>query len=261
MKKSKKRLKIYLLSIVVLFTVIAQGQTLGITYAKELDKINNQTFYGDYYNQDINQTTINNTIIEEKTKPDIINKEPMVTSDIATYDPEQEIIELRSENTKTYQLSQGEYVTEFYFEQIHKEENGEFVEIDNDLTQTVNPFSRSAATTYENKDGLYDVFITNGNMNITNPEGDSLEIIIVGNVNNYAIKENVILYSEVENNMDVEYRIESNTIRQNLYINGTIENNHYSFQINKGNYQIETLEDGSINFLDGDRIVFGLLAP
>ena len=93
-------------------------------------------------------------------------------------------------------------MTDFYFEQIHKKEDGKYVEIDNDIEKKTSLFRSTPS--YENKDGLYDINIQKGILEITDPKDNVLTVMPSGSLTNYAIKENVILYSEVEKNLDLE---------------------------------------------------------
>ncbi|RGE90420.1 hypothetical protein DW660_15520, partial [Coprobacillus sp. AM23-9LB] len=153
----------------------------------------------------------------------------------------------------------GEYVTDFYFEQIHKKEDGKYVEIDNDIEKKASLFRSTSS--YENKDGLYDINIQKGVLEITDPKDNVLTVMPSGSLTNYAIKENVILYSEVEKNLDLEYRINSNTVSQNIYINGELDKDTYSFEVYKDDYNVSKNDAGSIVFKKDKKEVFVLNAP
>lgn len=217
MKAGLNKIKIAIISMIVLAMAIGQLELFGKVYAEELEKIKEQDPYGEYYDENINNVHKTSAQIIEKGNPDVITKEPSVDEEDTSRQNDQEIVELRTENTKTYKLSSGEYVTDFYFEQIHKKEDGKYVEIDNDIEKKTSLFRSTPS--YENKDGLYDINIQKGILEITDPKDNVLTVMPSGSLTNYAIKENVILYSEVEKNLDLEYRINSNTVSQNIYIN------------------------------------------
>ena len=150
-------------------------------------------------------------------------------------------------------------MTDFYFEQIHKKEDGKYVEIDNDIEKKTSLFRSTPS--YENKDGLYDINIQKGVLEITDPKDNVLTVMPSGSLTNYAIKENVILYSEVEKNLDLEYRINSNTVSQNIYINGELDKDTYSFEVYKDDYNVSKNDAGSIVFKKDKKEVFVLNAP
>lgn len=259
MKAGLNKIKIAIISMIVLAMAIGQLELFGKVYAEELEKIKEQDPYGEYYDENINNVHKTSAQIIEKGNPDVITKEPSVDEEDTSRQNDQEIIKLRTENTKTYKLSSGEYVTDFYFEQIHKKEDGKYVEIDNDIEKKTSLFRSTPS--YENKDGLYDVNIQKGVLEITDPKDNVLTVMPSGSLTNYAIKENVILYSEVEKNLDLEYRINSNTVSQNIYINGELDKDTYSFEVYKDDYNVSKNDAGSIVFKKDKKEVFVLNAP
>lgn len=259
MKAGLNKIKIAIISMIVLAMAIGQLELFGKVYAEELEKIKEQDPYGEYYDENINNVHKTSAQIIEKGNPDVITKEPSVDEEDTSRQNDQEIVKLRTENTKTYKLSSGEYVTDFYFEQIHKKEDGKYVEIDNDIEKKTSLFRSTPS--YENKDGLYDINIQKGVLEITDPKDNVLTVMPSGSLTNYAIKENVILYSEVEKNLDLEYRINSNTVSQNIYINGELDKDTYSFEVYKDDYDVSKNDAGSIVFKKDKKEVFVLNAP
>lgn len=259
MKAGLNKIKIAIISMIVLAMAIGQLELFGKVYAEELEKIKEQDPYGEYYDENINNVHKTSAQIIEKGNPDVITKEPSVDEEDTSRQNDQEIVKLRTKNTKTYKLSSGEYVTDFYFEQIHKKEDGKYVEIDNDIEKKTSLFRSTPS--YENKDGLYDINIQKGVLEITDPKDNVLTVMPSGSLTNYAIKENVILYSEVEKNLDLEYRINSNTVSQNIYINGELDIDTYSFEVYKDDYDVSKNDAGSIIFKKDKKEVFVLNAP
>ena len=254
-----KNVKKIMLAFIVLSMIVGQMELFGDVYAKELEKINDQSPYGELYNTDINNVNNEDAVIMKTENPEVITKEPVIEEEDDSHKNDKEIESLRTENTKTYELSDGEYVTDFYFMPIHKKEDGKFVEINNDLEKKTS-FLRSTPS-YENKDGLYDFSVNNGVIEIKDEDGNALTILPKGSLGNYAIKENVILYSEIEKNMDLEYRINANTVTQNIYINGELDKYDYSFEVYKDGYDIKKDEAGSIQFVKDGKEVYTLMAP
>lgn len=253
-----KRIKKTVVSILATSMIVGTFDGFAQVYAKELEKISASDSYGSLYNKDISQAS-NHEAIVETGNPEVITKEPVVSSDDTSRQNDKEIEKLRTENTKTYELADGEYVTEFYFDQIHKKENGKFVEIDNTIEKQTSLLRTTPS--YENKDGLYDFSVKDGVVGIKDPDGNILTILPTGKLENFAIKENVILYSEIAKNLDLEYRVNSNTISQYLYINGKLESNSYVFNIDKKDYTVKKDESGSIVFTKENKDVYTLAMP
>ncbi|WP_278626828.1 DUF6531 domain-containing protein [Thomasclavelia cocleata] len=254
-----KHIKKILLIAVVSAMMIAQIELFGSVYAQELEKISDKNPYGALYNTDVNNVKNDDAVIMESGDPDVITKEPVVDTKDTSRVNDQELENLRTENTKTYKLGNGEYVTEFYFDQVHKKEKGKYVEIDNSIEKKTSLFR--SAPSYVNKDGLYDFSMRSGILDIEDSEGNTLTIIPSGKLENYAVKENVILYSEIIKNLDLEYRVNSSSIQQNVYINGELETNNYSFEIEKGKYSVEKNDAGDIIFSIDQKDIYTLNAP
>ena len=102
MKAGLNKIKIAIISMIVLAMAIGQLELFGKVYAEELEKIKEQDPYGEYYDE--NKTSAQ---IIEKGNPDVITKEPSVDEEDTSRQNDQEIIKLRTENTKTYKLSSG----------------------------------------------------------------------------------------------------------------------------------------------------------
>lgn len=257
---NKKKL-LWRLTAITLSTFMAMQMIAPFTniLAIENEKIKSLVSYGEYYNQDIVSRNETSEIITVNEDENVIVKEPVVQETTFNYSESQEVVSKRTENSKTYQVGEDQYVTELYMTPVHKKEGKEFKEIDNTL-ETKNSLFRSTPV-YENKDGLYDVSIANGVITITTESGKTITLTPSGNLGNYAIKDNVILYSSVEDNIDVEYRIESTIIRQNIYINGAIEKANYTFDAYAPELEMKEEKDGSLSFYDGKELVYQLVAP
>ena len=260
MLKLGKELKKIVLSLIVASMVVGTGEVFADVYAKENEKITTQDTHGDLYDKDINEETKEKatTLIENGNK-EVITKEPVVVSEDNSRKNDKEITSLRTENSKTYQLRDGEYVTDFYFDQIHKKEKGKYVEIDNTIEKESSLFRSSPS--YENIDVLYDFSVQNGVVRLKDSDKNEISLIPSGQLKNFAIKENVILYSEVFKNLDLEYRVNSNTISQYIYINGKLENDSYTFEVDKQGYQVQKNANGSIVFLKDNKTVYQINAP
>lgn len=253
--KSGKKI---LLVIVTVAMFITSFQLFSDVYATENNKIKDEDTYGESYEEDVAPSTQKTQI--EKEDSDVIIKEPVVTKDTDKFDKNDEIINKRTENSKTYKLNSGQYVTEFYFDPIHKKEGKKYVEIDNTLEKKTG-LLRSTSSTYVNKDGLYDFGVQDGTIEVSDSNEQMFTLVPEGNLNNYAVKENVILYSSILDNIDLEYRVESNHISQNLYINGKVDFNNYKFQLNCDGLTAEIDKEGTLVLKKNDEIVYSFLKP
>ncbi len=258
MNRMMKSIKKVLLIIVTVTIFISSFQIFGDVYAVENNKIDDENTHGEY-NKDIQEEASHQTQIN-KTDPDVIIKEPTIVEDTSRFDDEDELINERTENSKTYQLDSGKYVTEYYFQPVHKKEGEKYVEIDNTLEKQ-SSFFRSAQSSYSNKDGLYDFQVNNGYIEISDSNDQILTMIPEGNLKNFAVKENVILYSSILDNVDLEYRVESNYITQNIYINGQVNIDRYSFQLNGDHFIAEVNEEGNLVLKKDTEVIYTFLKP
>ena len=258
MNRMMKSIKKVLLIIVTVTIFISSFQIFGDVYAVENNKIDDENTHGEY-NKDIQEEATHQTQIN-KTDSDVIIKEPTIVEDTSRFDDEDELINERTENSKTYQLDSGKYVTEYYFQPVHKKEGEKYVEIDNTLEKQ-SSFFRSAQSSYSNKDGLYDFQVNNGYIEISDSNDQILTMIPEGNLKNFAVKENVILYSSILDNVDLEYRVESNYITQNIYINGQVNIDRYSFQLNGDHFIAEVNEEGNLVLKKDTEVIYTFLKP
>ena len=259
MNNISKKLKKVLLVIVTVAMIVGTFQVFGDTYAIENNKVSEEETYGESYKKDESSSSSKETEIH-KDDLRVIVKEPTVIKEIEKFQNEDEVISQRTENSKTYKLDSGKYVTEFYFDPIHKKEGNQYVEIDNTLEKKTGLF-RSASTTYVNKDGLYDFGVQDGVIEVADHNDQMFTIIPEGNLKNYAVKENVILYSSILDNIDLEYRVESNHITQNLYINGKVDFNNYKFQLNCDGLTAEINEEDSLVLKKDKEVIYTFLKP
>lgn len=75
MKAGLNKIKIAIISMIVLAMAIGQLELFGKVYAEELEKIKEQDPYGEYYDENINNVHKTSAQIIEKGNPDVITKE------------------------------------------------------------------------------------------------------------------------------------------------------------------------------------------
>lgn len=227
--------------------------------AYEIGKVKLSDTTGAYYGQDVNanKNTLNNDVIK---KEDVsIPKDANVHSEEDSYDERLEVKEKRTSTSKTYKLEDGTYVTETYFEPIHKLENNTYVEIDNSIE---NISKARTNPIYENKDGLYTFKVQDKTTTITNAQNQTMSIINEdANLNTSSVKDNVILYSEAYDNIDMEYRLHGNSVKTNLYINGVTTQKEIQLSIDKGNLVVKEENDALVFLDDEEHVVYSYRKP
>ena len=255
MSKRMRKIIATIFSAIMIFQ--AFSRTLDVA-AKEVRKVRLANQYGSFYQQKIDQDVLLNSYSGLPSQNEVMTKNVETTSSTETYDPELEVVEERTINSKTYQVTPGTYVKEVYFEPIHTEVNGELVDIDNTLE---NISTARSIPVYENKVGFYDVKIANNTLLMTNNEAQSISFTQDGNVFNYNVKDNVILYSEMYENIDMEYALGGNTIANTFYINGPITQEKISYTITYGDLIVKE-EENSYLFIDSqDNLIFTYQKP
>lgn len=96
MKPELNKIKIAIITMIVLAMTIGQLELFGKVYAEELEKIKGQNSYGEYYDKNINNVHKTSTQIIEKGNPDVITKEPSVDEEDTSRQNDQEIVKLRT---------------------------------------------------------------------------------------------------------------------------------------------------------------------
>ena len=198
------------------------------------------------------------TLIENGNK-EVITKEPVVVSEDNSRKNDKEITSLKQKNSKTYQLRDGEYVTDFYFDQIHKKEKRKYVEIDNTIEKESSLFRSSPS--YENKDGLYDFSVQNGVVRLKDSDKNEISLMPSGQLKKFALLRECHFYILKFLKILIWNRVNSNTISQYIYINGKLESDSYTFEVDKQGYQMQKNANGSIVFLKDNKTVYQINAP
>lgn len=172
-----------------IMTFQAVSGLLDVT-AYEMKKVNLSATSGDYRNKELCSSQLLNKD-KLNVKETVTKKDPITYNQKDTYDESLEVKVKRTENSKTYKLSNGTYVQETYFEPIHKKEGTEFVEIDNTLENTSK--ARSLPI-YENKDGYYSFKVQDKVMSIQTDEAQILKVMNdSAKLDVYNVKDNIIL--------------------------------------------------------------------
>ncbi len=186
---------------------------------------------------------------------------------------------LRDEYTKHFVLSDGSMLAASYSVPVHYYENDEWKDIDNTLVPEnaetgsgISGFvntesgirykfaqsSAEAALLEMTADG-YSVsweLVADKNTvaaSVTNPEaqsGNSDDDILNGNKNISSVK-----YTNILNDIDIEYILRGNDVKENITVKAAKDNYTYSFRIRVNGAALVLKEDGSIDVVKGEETV------
>ena len=174
---------------------------------------------------------------------------------------------LREENIKHFKLSDGTTKAVVYTEAVHyKDENGEWVDIDNALTLNGKEYSASnkSEIKFANKsgsnglvsikDGDYKIDFTPLDANkvsvvIENPQSnDSRKFEDISKLNNLVSK---AIYADIYDGVDIEYILIGNSIKENIIVKEKQDSYTFSFELKLNKLSAE-LMDGAIILSDYD---------
>jgi hypothetical protein len=192
---------------------------------------------------------------------EIVTKDAESSNETMTYNPETEVVEERGINSKVFEVAPGEFVKEVYFEPVHVEVDDQLVDIDNSLE--LNKRTRSVTPMYENKLGSYDLKLENKTLTMSTKEGKTLSIVqdASANMNNQDVSDNVILYSSIYDNWDLQYSLGGKSIETKFSLHGFSEKDTISYTIKYGDLMVKEEDEGYL-FLDAeDNVIFSYQKP
>ena len=181
-----------------------------------------------------------------------------------------EVIELRDESVKHFKLEDGSYVAVQYDTAVHYlDGNGRWQDIDNTLSSNGSEYSTSnARIKFAKKITGNEALFTlhDGNKKIT-MSLDGAKKKTTGNVTNIDAEfddaatklqkmmtlnklSSKILYADILDNVDLEYVVQSNNIKENIIIKSPVTRNSFTFEFSLNNLSAEMLEDGSVSIYD-----------
>ncbi|SJZ89598.1 DUF6531 domain-containing protein [Anaerorhabdus furcosa] len=177
----------------------------------------------------------------------------MVLPQATLVDKDNEIIEKRTENTKTYQIDEKTFVTDVYFEPVHKEIEGQFEEIDLTLQTPPTTYSLIDQTKFAiNGEGYYDIAFYRDEerlARITNEGGFSLEMKLPeSNTSDIRMDGNTIQYFNVKEGIDVLYSLSSTKVKSNVLLTKPLNSNRIAEVIDIGD--LEFRQEGTTIYLE-----------
>ena len=255
MSRKNKKWMAYILSIVLIVgcfptSIIARD----LVIEAEQDKIDVSS------NNDSDETIVSND--SKHTEPSI-----------------NEVVELRSENTKHFDMGDGTYQAVTYGYPVHrKDATGEWKDIDNTLT-----IERGSSTQYKTKDSRVNFaseYSSSTSLLTLRENGYTIEMSFVSpirgavsaaKVSNPVLEEtslssdrasdnidelirvnnsSSIKYENVLDNVDLEYILHSNDVKENIIVNEPCVSYSYTFELKVDNMIAELDETGVIYFCD-----------
>ena len=165
-----------------------------------------------------------------------------------------DIIDLRKRREKHFKNDDGTFSVQLYNEDIHYKYDGKYYDVDNTLVDEGNFYvnrTNSQITTFsKDSDFLYEINIDDLFLKF------SLDNSFVNEIN---VKDNKIIYSNILNNVDIEYIIKNNKIKENIILKSMDLPNTLLFNITTNCKLIK--KDKKIEVFDNEKLVFTFEVP
>ena len=217
-----------------------------------------------------NQSSDNSSVIENNTEP----AEKVAMTDEQN-DAVYEMVSLRQENVKHFRLADGSYVAAQYNYPVHyKDENGEFIDINNQLVSSGSEFAteNSRVKFIKKITGNGNIFTLHENntkiaMGLVGAEkktegvvtsGDNSDDYIedaLGKMTNLENISSTILYPDILDGVDIEYVIHSLNIKENIIVKERKDSYSYAFTLQLNNLSAVMTEDDNIYISAEDETV------
>lgn len=215
---------------------------------------------------------LDDNYINAETKTQDIVKYPTTTDvdfDITETNIISEVISERTFNSKTFLRADGTYEVAVYDTNVHYNDNGVWKEIDNSLSETENEFAikdnsfklKFPKTIEDNKDiklsmGDYSIdWSIQATQSSTAIYSDSVKKS--ANISELACVNQAIVYNDIQEDVDIEYIVSGNEVKENIILNKYIENYSITFEYKVKNLSIIYDISGDILFINGENeIIF-----
>lgn len=191
-----------------------------------------------------------------------------------------EITEKRSLNQKNFLQTDGTILTAIYPTNVHYELNGELVDIDNSLEdideddgmyQNKNNVFKVKFSKKSNKNNLVKLNIKNHNIKWSLVNSNKVNATKIGNselennkLNLNNISSGIIQYENILDNIDIQYNVVSNSIKENIILKDkSAMNQEILFEFQTDNLKMEKTENNRIVFSEEneEEVLFFLDAP
>lgn len=177
-----------------------------------------------------------------------------------------ELVENRTENSKTYLNEDGTKTAVVFMQPIHvKDSKGNYVDVDSSLVETK---GRGGKYSYKNKTGMFDVFFTgskNGEASYkVEKDNISVEISPEGLINeDMVVEDNRVFYPTDKAGVDCLYTVYDLGVKEDIIVSSYRENLEFTYKMDVNGPAEVIQEDGTILINDkktGEN-VFALSAP
>ena len=171
--------------------------------------------------------------VSSKSK-EVINKKAVVIETKGEKVTGYEILSKRTKNTKSYVTTTEKEVTEVYLDAVHKKVGDLYVDIDNTL--------EDEGTYYTNKVGIYntEIYKTGEYLYSVSDEDTSIKFKFPeGNLSNSDVNKDKILFSNVYDDVDLEYMVSNSFLKENIIFNKNRDIDTFSYVMNIGNLKVK----------------------
>lgn len=197
-----------------------------------------------------------------------------------------ENIENREADSKEFIMSDGTIMVQQYAGRIHYMDNGEYKEIDNSLIVTnkgyenkANSFKININKSMQSNENLVEISDDNYSISfdlinkknvvetVTAGLNQARQVIDYKDVRvnepQSAMTVNgVVKFPDIQNDIDIEYKVENNGLKENIIVNKKQNSYNYDFQVNVENLALELTEGGVVLAKDNnEQIQFIIPAP
>lgn len=177
-----------------------------------------------------------------------------------------EIIEYRTSNTKHFLKSDGTVDVEIYKDPVHYLDKGEYKEIDNSLVKTTKGFknkSNNFKIEFDEKsdNSLINISCKNKKVSMF-PKNMKQKISnrTIAKRNKNKIPLNDITYENMYEDIDINYKIISNQLKESIILNKVPKKNKFVFVINT-DLDLILNDDNTISFMDGNNECYKIEKP
>ncbi|MDF2519530.1 MAG: hypothetical protein K0R84_158, partial [Clostridia bacterium] len=163
-----------------------------------------------------------------KLPPGLVKKEDALDR----WKGKKEIIESRTENSKTYQNEDGTYTTAVFMSPIHiKDNKGNLIDIDNTLVPL-----ETGEYSHKNKLGAFDVFFAGedketGSIKV---EKDNISVEMTSKdatTKNMAVEGSSVLYQGTESGVEHLYTVDFNGVKEDIILNRSIDEPVFIYEL------------------------------
>lgn len=190
-----------------------------------------------------------------------------------------EIVEKRTLNQKHFLQEDGNIITNIYPSNIHYEENGQLIDINNSLEESNEDggIYKNIANAFQvkfakkaNEKNLIKLKIKNHNIQWSLQNSNKVNAIKTNNKETKEkfelknISSGTVEYKDILNGIDLQYNIISNSIKENIILKDKESiKQQITFEFKTDNLKMEKTQDGRITFCEKDKesVLFFLEEP